>query len=115
MARVQTARDPEYGTLEGEPVVRFFFEVQHPDEAQASRIEARPLVALDDGTRIEEDPPQNMSLPEIVRWTGPTGESRPGRTTIEIPNRDGVWSVVLTLPENTTVGVDLSAEPVLED
>lgn len=114
-SRVVATEDPEPDTIDGEPVIRFHFQVHHPENCEASRVEARPLVALDDGTTVERDPPQGTELPRIVGWSGPSGEFRSPEDSIEIPNSEGTWSVILSVPEDAAVGVDLTAEPLREE
>lgn len=113
-SRVRRDRPPEYGTIDGQPVVRFFFKISHAESAGASRVEASPLVALDDGNTVERDPPGGSAEPEVVHWEGPDGQTVEGDRSVEIPDDGGTWSVVLTIPEEVSVGVDLTAEPVVD-
>lgn len=113
-SRVERVQEPEYDLDEDRRVVRFFFEVQHPEDATGSRVMASPLIALDDGSRVEDDPPDGTMTPEVVRWIDPEGNPREGTETIKIPNRPGTWSIVLTIPEDVSVGVELSANPIME-
>lgn len=109
-ARVHVFDDGEFVLIEGAPSLQIQFSVTHAKNADGTLIRAQPRAVLD-GSSTETEPPVGGSLPKVLRWISPEGNEYAGSEEIYIPAAvKGNWFVIVSVPEDVMLSVDLSAE-----
>jgi len=75
-------------------------------------VRAVARVAVGDGDQQENDPPAGADLPEVLHWLKPNGDRlAAGTDLVQIPAfEEGVWKVVVSVPDDAMVMVNLRAE-----
>ncbi len=94
------------------PVLMTTFRVEHAPGSQASTVEVKASVVLDNGGE-EGDPPANEMQPEVLLWITSDGKERSGSEMIRISSADtGFWKVAVSMPEDALIQVSLTASEV---
>ncbi len=84
------------------------FEATSPN-GEAVRIVALPKVLIADG--FESEPPQGAQQPRVLKWIDPAGATAASSTaSCEIPARSGTWTLVVSIPPDAMISVELKAE-----
>lgn len=101
----------------GEPVVELVdgiasmvarFETSNPSNVPVI-VHALPKVVIADG--FENDPPEGAQQPTVLKWIDPNGvTAASGTASCEVPARNGIWTVVVSIPPDAMISVALRAE-----
>lgn len=108
-AKVNALSD-RYTVFDGQPALEIEFTVTHAGHSAGSLIEVSARAVLN-GSQLENEPPIGGSQAQVLCWMGPNGISYAGSDEIFIASQiDGNWQVVISLPEDMMIAVELRAE-----
>lgn len=110
-AIIETAEAGALEILDGIPAFVLGFSISSAAGSQGSTVRARPVVLLDGGTP-EVEPPAGSDKPQVIGWRSADG-SLVATEDLWVPRTaDGSWSVLVSIPLDSVVGVSLDAEEV---
>jgi len=92
------------------PALQVSFSVYHAKNSRGTKVHAE-VSAVVDGAHIESNPPVGGDVPRILLWKSSAGNPAGQSDSILIPAGDeGVWDVLVTLPSEIMINVNLSAD-----
>jgi hypothetical protein len=110
-AVVETAASGALEVLDGVPAFVLGFSISSATGSKGSMVRANPVVLLDGGTP-EVEPPAGSDKPQVIGWRSADGSLVPTKDLWVPRTADGSWSVVVSIPLDSVVGVSLDAEVV---
>lgn len=111
--RVRPLSDGEFVEVNGASALKIGFSVKPAADSVGTLIRASVRAILD-GSQPETEPPIGGSSAQVLEWIAPDGTIYSESTSIYIPAEvDGNWWVVVSLPDDIMVGIDLSGEAKL--
>ena len=109
-SRIKIVNDGVFVLLDNVPSLRVEFNITHAQNASGSLVKIFAQ-AIIDGQQQETEPPMGGSESEVLRWKDPNGKIYAGSSEIFIAeNLAGDWEVVISLPDDIVLGVDIKAE-----
>lgn len=108
--RINRLEEGELFILEdGLTALRIEFELSFSGDPCTARVSAL-VGALLDGGEIETEPPEGSDVPQILYWENQQAQLYEGSTAIIIPSSSGgIWYVIVSVPDDVMVGVELTA------
>lgn len=107
-SKVDLTSDGEYVLVDGKAALEIHFVVQHGENADGTFVKVKTY-AIVDGSQPEAEPPIGGSTSAVLCWVNPEGMKLKGSEQINIPSNDtGEWKVIVSIPEDIVLGVDLS-------
>ena len=95
------------------PALLTEFTVEHTPNSRGTKVQIEANAILD-GDELEKDPPLGVQVPRILFWIAPDKSKYNGNSQITIPlSSSGTWGVVISIPDDTIVGVNLIASEEL--
>ncbi|MCC6190312.1 MAG: hypothetical protein IT318_14870 [Anaerolineales bacterium] len=86
------------------------FTVKHAPGSAGTKVTISPRALLDDG-QVESEPPAGAVVPEVLQWVSPQGARYAGSPSTYIAaGVTGIWRVLVSIPEDVFLHVDLAAE-----
>lgn len=113
-ARIRLLDNGKLRMLRGHAVLTTSFSVTHATESKGTLVKVLAGVVLD-GNQMEAEPPAGVKQPSVLGWRDPDGKGHKVKNEPEIlipSTSDGVWMVVVTIPDNTMVGIDFRISEV---
>jgi len=109
-SRVKMLDDGDFVMVDGLPALQIRFTVTHAKNADGTLIRTK-LRAVIDGGAAESEPPIGGSSSKVLRWISPDGKVYAGSEELYISSSDeGSWYVVVSMPDDIVLNVDLTAE-----
>ncbi len=109
-AKVQTLPDGEYVLVDEVAGLNIRFILQPGENSLSTLVEVKTF-AIVDGDQIESEPPIGGSSSSVLCWIAPDGTKYKGSENINIPVEvEGEWQVIVSVPEDIMVGVDIRVE-----
>lgn len=109
-SRVKMLNEGEFVLADGLPALQIQFSVSHAKNADGTLIHTK-LRAVIDGGSTETEPPIGGSTSQVLRWIGPDGGIYAGSEELYISSKiEGSWFVVVSMPDDMVLNVDLTAE-----
>ncbi len=113
-ARVRALSDGDYILLDGIPALEVEFSVVHAGNSAGTVVQA-VVSAILDGSQKETEPPLGGSTARVIRWIAPNGIMYAGSEEVFISfDIQGNWHVVISLPDDMMLGLELRAEAKAE-
>lgn len=111
-ASVRQLDEIEYQLIGDRKVVVIPFQVFPLPGTRSTQVRALTRVSIADGDQAEADPPEGAAVPEVVAWLTPSGDRlAEGTDSVPIPAYElGVWKVLVCVPEDALITVDLRTE-----
>lgn len=109
-ARVKPLSDGDFVLVDGIPALKIEISIKHADNSPGTIVTVNPHAVID-GEQPETEPPIGASSSCVLRWIAPDGTHYNGSNDIFISSQiNGNWFVIVSLPEDIMVGVNLRAE-----
>jgi len=109
-SRIKVLNDGDFVLVDGLPALQIQFSISHAENADGTLVYSR-LRAVIDGGGTETEPPIGGSISEVIRWIDPNNEEYAGSKELYISSdTEGRWFVVVSMPEDMMLNVDLTAE-----
>lgn len=109
-SRVRLLDEGDFVLVNGMPALQLQFSVSHAKNADGTLIHTK-LRAVIDGGSTETEPPIGGSTSKVLRWINPDGEVYAGNDALYISSDiEGDWFIVVSMPEDIVLNVDLTAE-----
>ena len=109
-SRVKMLNEGDFVLADDLPALQIQFSVSHAKNADGTLIHTQ-LRAVIDGSSTETEPPIGASTSKVLRWISPDGEVYAGSEELYISSDSkGEWFVVVSVPEDMVLSVDLTAE-----
>jgi hypothetical protein len=100
--------EPQIELVDGIASMVARFELTSPSGGTV-RLVALPKVLIADG--FETEPPQGAQQPSVLKWIDPAGATAAsGTASCEIPTPSGTWTLVVSIPPDAMISVELRAE-----
>lgn len=107
---VKPLSDGEFVEVNGTSALKIEFSVKPAADSAGTLIHASVRAILE-GSQPETEPPIGGSLAQVLEWITPDGTRHSGSASIYVPaETSGNWWVVVSLPDDIMVGIDLSGE-----
>jgi hypothetical protein len=111
--RVKPLSEGEFVEVNGMLGLKIEFSVKPAADSLGTVVHAS-VQAILDGNQPETEPPIGGSLAHVVKWIAPDGTEYESSSSVYIPaSADGNWWIVVSLPDDMMVGIDLSGEAKL--
>jgi hypothetical protein len=97
---------------EGRPALLVTFDVRHAENADGTTVKLHAQAVLDSDV-IEDEPPLGGSTAQPARWVSPVGEmflDSDGSIFIAVSQPRDKWQVLVLLPDDMMVSVELNAK-----
>ena len=109
-SRVKMLDDGDFVMVDGIPALQIQFSVSHAKNADGTLIHTK-LRAVIDGNSTETEPPIGGSTSKVLRWIDPDSEIYAGSEELYISSdTEGSWFVVVSMPDDMVLNIDLTAE-----
>jgi hypothetical protein len=96
---------------DGRPAVRYSFELR--SRGNPVRLSAAVEVMSSDGAQVEAEAPVGTASPSVIAWIDPAGvEHAVPQLEASGDNIDGLWAVIVTVPDEALMRADLKAEAI---
>lgn len=96
---------------DGRAAVRYSFELR--SRGNPVRLSAAVEVMSSDGGQVEAEAPIGTASPSVVAWIDPAGvEHAMSQLDAAGENIDGLWAVIVTVPDEAMMRADLRAEAI---
>jgi hypothetical protein len=100
--------EPNTVLVDGIPAMVARFQV-FGQASKHVRVLAQAKVVIADG--FESDPPEGAERPQVLKWVAPDGQTvAAGNASCEVPVDNGIWTVVVSIPPDAMIAVDLKVE-----
>ncbi len=109
-SRVKMLDDGDFVMVDGIPALQIQFSVSHAKNADGTLIHTK-LRAVIDGSSTETEPPIGGSTSKVLRWIDPDSQIYAGSEELYISSDiEGSWFVVVSMPDDMVLNIDLTAE-----
>jgi hypothetical protein len=107
---VRPLSEGEFVEVNGVSALKIEFLVKPAANSAGTQVYASVRAILE-GSQPETEPPIGGSLAHVLKWIAPDGTQYQGLSNIYVPAEvDGSWCVIVSLPDDIMVGIDLSGE-----
>lgn len=109
-SRIKILDEGDFVLVDNQPALQIQFSVTHAKNADGTVVHTK-LRAVIDGGSTETEPPIGGSTSKVLRWIGPDNKIYAGSGKLYIPsNIEGSWFVIVSMPDDMVLNVDLTAE-----